>query len=141
MAILLFYLFAISAYCSVCSYSNNFDKETDWNIVSERGSSINNRQVKLSRGKFLSGSSGCNGTLCIRGSKQDFDDWGLEGWSGEEFFRYMKKVPALEDAHLFASESLPLTLIVGGRKLPHQAVVQVSPDISRVRWTAPNRAT
>jgi len=53
---------------------------------------VNNRQVKLSRGKFLGGCSGCNGTLCIRGSKQDYDDWGMEGWSGEEFFKYMSKV-------------------------------------------------
>ncbi len=53
---------------------------------------VHNRQVKLSRGRFLGGCSGCNGTLCIRGCKQDYDDWGLEGWSGEDFFRYMRKV-------------------------------------------------
>lgn len=53
---------------------------------------INNRQVKLSRGKFLGGCSGCNGTLCIRGSKQDYDDWNIAGWGGEEFFEYMRKV-------------------------------------------------
>lgn len=48
--------------------------------------------MKLSRGRFLGGSSGCNGTLCIRGAKQDYDDWELEGWSGEEFFAAMRKV-------------------------------------------------
>jgi choline dehydrogenase-like flavoprotein len=53
---------------------------------------VANRQVKLSRGRFLGGSSGCNGTLCIRGNKQDYDDWGLDGWSGEDFFKYMRKV-------------------------------------------------
>lgn len=74
------------------SWSQNFDKETDWNVISTEGSGINNRQVKLSRGKFLGGSSGCNGTLCIRGSKHDYDDWGVPGWSGEEFFKYMSKV-------------------------------------------------
>lgn len=73
-------------------WSQNFDKETDWNIVTVPGSGINDRQVKLSRGKFLGGSSGCNGTLCIRGSKQDFDDWQIPGWSGEEVFKYMRKV-------------------------------------------------
>lgn len=74
------------------SWSQNFDKETDWNIISEKGNGVDERQVKLSRGKFLGGSSGCNGTLCVRGSKQDFDDWDMPGWSGEEFFGYMKKV-------------------------------------------------
>jgi len=73
-------------------WSQNFDKETDWNIVTQPGSGINGRQVKLSRGKFLGGSSGCNGTLCIRGSKQDYDDWGVPGWSGDDFFKYMSKV-------------------------------------------------
>lgn len=54
-------------------------------------SQLNDRQVKLSRGKFLGGSSSCNATLCIRGSPQDYDDWGVEGWSGREMFEYMKK--------------------------------------------------
>lgn len=60
--------------------------------MSVPGDGINERQVKLSRGKYLGGCSGCNGTLCIRGSRQDFDDWGLQGWSGDEFFGYMRKV-------------------------------------------------
>ena len=76
-------------------WSQLFDKETDWNIVADKGAGINDRQVKLSRGKYLGGCSGCNGTLCIRGTKQDYDDWGLEGWSGEEFFGYMRKVGRL----------------------------------------------
>ncbi|KAJ5948224.1 hypothetical protein N7466_001239 [Penicillium verhagenii] len=72
-------------------WSNNFDSETDWNFVTPPMKGVDNRQVKLSRGRFLGGCSGCNGTLCIRGSKQDYDDWGLEGWGGEEFFKYMRK--------------------------------------------------
>ncbi|KAL4964065.1 GMC family oxidoreductase [Aspergillus stella-maris] len=72
-------------------WSQNFDSETDWNLVTKPMDGVDNRQVKLSRGRFLGGSSGCNGTLCIRGSKQDYDDWGLEGWSGDEFFDAMKK--------------------------------------------------
>jgi choline dehydrogenase-like flavoprotein len=59
----------------VGGWSQNFDKETDWNIVTEPMKGVNDRQVKLSRGRFLGGSSGVNGTLVIRGSKQDYDDW------------------------------------------------------------------
>lgn len=71
---------------------------------------VDNRQVKLSRGRFLGGCSGCNGTLCIRGCKQDYDDWELEGWSGEEFFKYMKKVRDLcQDRYTwFNTENYPL---------------------------------
>lgn len=78
--------------CVSRRWASNLDGPEDWNIISEKGSGINNRQVKLSRGKFLGGSSGLNGTLCIKGSKQDYNDWGLEGWSGDEFFKYMEKV-------------------------------------------------
>ncbi|PWY80106.1 GMC oxidoreductase [Aspergillus eucalypticola CBS 122712] len=75
----------------VGGWSNLLDSTTDWNIVTPPMPNVNNRQVKLSRGKFLGGCSGCNGTVCIRGSKQDYDDWGLDGWSGKEFFKYMQK--------------------------------------------------
>lgn len=61
---------------------------------------VADRQVKLSRGRFLGGCSGCNGTLCIRGNKQDYDDWGLEGWSGDDFFNYMRKV-ATEEGNMY----------------------------------------
>jgi choline dehydrogenase-like flavoprotein len=76
----------------VGGWSQNFDKETDWNITTESMRGVDGRQVKVSRGRFLGGSSGVNGTLCIRGSKQDYDDWSIEGWSGEEMMKYMKKV-------------------------------------------------
>ncbi|KAL3462423.1 hypothetical protein BJX64DRAFT_140059 [Aspergillus heterothallicus] len=72
-------------------WSNNFDSETDWNLVTKPMAGVADRTVKLSRGRFLGGSSGCNGTLCIRGSKQDYDDWQLDDWSGDEFFEAMKK--------------------------------------------------
>ncbi|KAM0332320.1 hypothetical protein ACHAQA_002596 [Verticillium albo-atrum] len=89
--------------------AQNAGDETDWSIVSEKGAGINGRQVELTRGKFLGGSSGTNGTLCIRASKKDYDDWNLPGWSGEEFHRYMSKIvflfyetekPGLTNDHL-----------------------------------------
>ncbi|GJJ11744.1 hypothetical protein Clacol_005982 [Clathrus columnatus] len=63
----------------------------DWNIVSTPQKNALNRLVNLSRGRFLGGSSGVNGTLVVRGFHQDFDDWGVEGWSGAEFWPYMIK--------------------------------------------------
>jgi choline dehydrogenase-like flavoprotein len=79
----------------VGGWSQNFDKETDWNITTESMKGVNGRQVKVSRGRVLGGSSCVNGTFCIRGSKQDYDDWNIEGWSGEEMMKYMKKVGVL----------------------------------------------
>ncbi|KIW23885.1 uncharacterized protein PV07_12048 [Cladophialophora immunda] len=59
----------------VGGWSENFDSETDCNLVTTPMEGVNNRQVKLSGGRFLGGSSGVNGTLCFRGAKQDYDDW------------------------------------------------------------------
>lgn len=39
-------------------WSKNFDSETDWNLVTEPMKTIDDRQVKVSRGRFLGGSSG-----------------------------------------------------------------------------------
>ncbi|KAH0341629.1 alcohol oxidase, partial [Aureobasidium melanogenum] len=75
----------------VGGWSKNFDTPQDWNIVTEPTPGIDNRQVKVSRGRFLGGSSGVNGTLCLRGTEQDYDDWDLEGWSGKEMFEAMRK--------------------------------------------------
>lgn len=36
-----------------------------------------------------------NGTLCIRGTKGDYDDWGMEEWTGEKMWGYMNKVTPL----------------------------------------------
>ncbi|WEW56859.1 hypothetical protein PRK78_002314 [Emydomyces testavorans] len=83
---------------------NNLETEADWDIVSCPMPGVNNRQVKLSRGKFLGGSSGINASLCIRGSKQDYDDWGLEGWSGEEFFKYMSKAETFHTKSWFQAD-------------------------------------
>jgi choline dehydrogenase-like flavoprotein len=88
-------------------WSQNFDSETDWNIVTEPMKEVNGRQVKCSRGRFLGGSSGVNGTLCIRGTKQDYDDWGFDEWSGEKMFGYMKKAETFHGKDWFkASESV-----------------------------------
>ncbi|KAH6639595.1 hypothetical protein C7974DRAFT_134941 [Boeremia exigua] len=78
-------------------WSKNFDSETDWNIVTEKMGSVNDRQVNVSRGRFLGGSSGVNGTLCIRGMKQDYDDWGMEEWTGEKMYGYMAKAETMHE--------------------------------------------
>jgi choline dehydrogenase-like flavoprotein len=75
--------------------------DADWNIQSEPCTELNNRQLHLARGKFVGGSSGCNGTLCIRGVHQDYDDWGVEGWGGEEMFKYMRKAESFRNKDWF----------------------------------------
>jgi len=85
------------------AWKQGFDTPHDWNIITEPCPNADNRCVKVSRGRYLGGCTGCNGTLCVRGVKQDYDDWELPGWSGDEFWRYMTKV-------------CPLTAVVGELK-------------------------
>ncbi|RFU24470.1 hypothetical protein B7463_g11870, partial [Scytalidium lignicola] len=78
----------------VGGWSQNFDTEHDWNLVSEHNAAAANRTVKLSRGKFLGGSSAVNGTLMVRGAKQDYDDWeamGNPGWGADQMWYYFNK--------------------------------------------------
>ncbi|KAL9104532.1 MAG: hypothetical protein Q9187_008889, partial [Circinaria calcarea] len=75
--------------------------DADWNIQSQPCAQLGNREIHLARGKFLGGTSGCNGTLCIRGTRQDYDSWELEGWSGNEFFDYMSKAETLHSKPWF----------------------------------------
>ena len=63
----------------------------DWNLTAEAAPGLNDRAVALTRGRFLGGSSNINGGVCVRGTKADYDDWNMPGWSGEEVFRYMAK--------------------------------------------------
>ncbi|KAF2867318.1 glucose-methanol-choline oxidoreductase-like protein [Massariosphaeria phaeospora] len=79
--------------------------DADWNIQSEPCEELNGRRLHLGRGKFLGGSSGCNGTLCIRGTPQDYDDWGVEGWSGAEVFGHMKKVESFQNKPWFEADA------------------------------------
>lgn len=100
---------------------------------------VNDRQVKLSRGRFLGGCSGCNGTLCIRGCKQDYDDWTMEGWSGDEFFNAMRKV--LEFPTGVARWKYNLTIWGDlGRDLSQQAMVQRRCKESRLLRAFTHRA-
>lgn len=78
----------------VGGWSLNFDGPHDWNFVSTPHPASSNRIQKLSRGKFLGGSSAVNGTLMVRGIRQDYDDWeamGNPGWGSKQMWHYFNK--------------------------------------------------
>lgn len=122
----------------VGGWSKNFDTPQDWNIVTEPTPGIDNRQVKVSRGRFLGGSSGVNGTLCIRGTEQDYDDWELEGWSGKEMFEAMKKVSmnlCSSGSALTRNDSLRHSITKTGSKPIKESTVPMDPStLSLTTW-------
>ena len=45
-------------------------------------------QVYLARGRLLGGSSSTNATLYHRGTPEDYDAWGMPGWSGKDVLQW-----------------------------------------------------
>ncbi|NKY50122.1 GMC family oxidoreductase [Nocardia vermiculata] len=58
------------------------------------------REIPMTRGKVLGGSSSVNGMLFVRGNKANYDSWaaeGCEGWSYEDVLPAYKRLENWED--------------------------------------------
>ena len=65
--------------------------EVDWKYMTEPEPALQNRQVFISRGKVLGGSSAIYAMLYVRGNRRDYDHWnylGNEGWSYDDVLPY-----------------------------------------------------
>ncbi len=73
------------------------------------------REVAYPRGRVMGGSSAVNGTLAIRGTPEDFDEWaalGNEGWAWEECLPFFRKLE--HDHHAsgdFHGKSGPIPIV------------------------------
>ena len=65
--------------------------DINWAYESEPEPALNGRRVFTPRGKVLGGSSSINGLVYIRGQREDFDGWGVPGWTFDELLPYFKK--------------------------------------------------
>ena len=65
--------------------------DVNWSYQSEPEPALNGRRVFTPRGKVLGGSSSINGLVHIRGQREDYDGWGVPGWSFAELLPYFKK--------------------------------------------------
>ena len=86
----------------------------DWKYTSQPMQHANNRQIHLPRGRFLGGSSGANGTLMIRGVRNDYDRFaalGNEGWSWDDVLPFFK-----ESETFHGDKELPFDPAVHGDK-------------------------
>jgi len=75
--------------------------DVNWAYQSEPEPTLNGRRVFTPRGKVLGGSSSINGLVHIRGQREDYDGWGVPGWTFDDLLPYFKKS---EDHYLGASE-------------------------------------
>jgi choline dehydrogenase len=70
------------------------DPKVNWMFESEPEPTLNNRTLYQPRGKVLGGTSSINGTVYIRGTPGDYDDWrqrGCEGWDWDNVLPFFKK--------------------------------------------------
>ena len=70
------------------------DERVNWKFESEPVAALNNRRLYQPRGKVLGGTSSINGTVYMRGTSADYDEWrqrGCEGWDWESVLPFFKK--------------------------------------------------
>jgi choline dehydrogenase len=68
--------------------------EVDWKYLTEPQEQLFGRQLMISRGKVLGGSSAIYAMLYVRGNRRDYDHWnylGNEGWSYDTVLPYFIK--------------------------------------------------
>ena len=66
----------------------------NWRFESEPVKALNNRVLYQPRGKVLGGSSSINGTVYMRGTPADYDEWrqrGCEGWDWDSVLPCFKR--------------------------------------------------
>ena len=84
----------------------------DWGFTAN---ATPDREVYYPRGRVIGGSSSVNGTLAIRGTPEDFDEWaalGNEGWSWEECLPSFRRLEHdLDASGDFHGKSGPLPIV------------------------------
>lgn len=86
------------------AYIHN-NPRVDWCYESEPEPHLDNRRIRMPRGKTLGGSSSINGMVFVRGHASDYDQWrqmGNTGWGWDDVLPYFRK---LEDHHGGASDT------------------------------------
>ncbi|GAA2344456.1 GMC family oxidoreductase N-terminal domain-containing protein [Saccharopolyspora halophila] len=70
-------------------------KQVTWKQNSVPQKHADEREIPMTRGKVLGGSSSVNGMLFVRGNKANYDSWaaeGCEGWSYEDVLPAFKRL-------------------------------------------------
>lgn len=66
------------------AYSAQMRGPTDWNFTTEPEPGCENRRLEQPRGKVIGGTSSMNAMVWVRGSRRDYHDWSLPGWSWDD---------------------------------------------------------
>ena len=86
----------------------------DWRYTSAPQSALNGRHVAIPRGRMVGGSGSINSMVWFRGRADDFDGWGVRGWSWASVVPAFEAVEAriqpqvFKDAHPLIAKLSPL---------------------------------
>lgn len=78
--------------------------QVTWSQYSVPQKHANEREIPMTRGKVLGGSSSVNGMLFVRGNKANFDSWAAEGCEGWSYADVLPAYKRLENWEEGASE-------------------------------------
>ncbi|XP_063627883.1 ecdysone oxidase-like [Cydia splendana] len=87
---------------------------SDWNYYTQNDGyscqAHRTKNIHLTRGKMLGGSSGANYMYYVRGNKADYDSWALHnpGWDWDNVTYYFMKSERLNDLQIMTSETASL---------------------------------
>jgi choline dehydrogenase len=93
-----------------------FDPKVTWQFKSEPSAGTAGRQIQITQGKTLGGSSAVNGGVYNRGQSKDYDSWaqrGNPGWGYEDLLPYFRRTERRfgdgDDRYRGREGSLPIT--------------------------------
>ncbi|WKG12829.1 FAD-dependent oxidoreductase [Nocardia sp. PE-7] len=93
-------LFQIPGAINVMHSTPQLKKLFDWGDKSTPQRNALDREIPMTRGRVLGGSSSVNGMLFVRGNRKNYDDWaaeGCHGWSYQDVLPYFKRMEDWED--------------------------------------------
>lgn len=82
----------------------------DWGYVSQPDASRNNVAEHWARGRVLGGSSSINGTMYTRGIPNDYDGWGVPGWSWNDVLPIFQDFEASDQPGLLRGHAGSLSI-------------------------------
>ncbi|MEV4369781.1 GMC family oxidoreductase N-terminal domain-containing protein [Nonomuraea sp. NPDC049637] len=72
-------------------FAKLFKTDYDWNFTTAKQSEMSGRELYWPRGRVIGGSSSLNAQMWVRGCQQDYDQWGVPGWTYEEVLPYFTR--------------------------------------------------
>ncbi|MFI6733320.1 GMC family oxidoreductase [Nonomuraea sp. NPDC050451] len=72
-------------------FAKLFKTDYDWNYTTAKQSEMSGRELYWPRGRVIGGSSSLNAQMWVRGCRNDYDQWGIPGWSYGEVLPYFTR--------------------------------------------------